>query len=69
MGYARSPTHIFPSVSVGEQLGVVYAYVCVCVRAAHVHAAMSVRKPEENAMYGAAEVLGDSASNNGRVRD
>lgn len=29
MGYARSPTHIFPSVSVGAQLGVVY--VCVCM--------------------------------------
>ncbi len=29
MGYARSPTHIFPSVSVGAQLGVVY--VCACV--------------------------------------
>lgn len=30
MWYARSPTHIFPSVSVGAQLGVVY--VCVFVR-------------------------------------
>ena len=46
------------------QLGVVY--VCVYVRL--VCAATSVRTLE-NAMYGAAEVLGDSASNNGRVRN
>lgn len=31
MGHARSPTHIFPSVSVGAQLGVVYVFVCVCL--------------------------------------
>lgn len=31
MGYARSPTHIFPSVSVGAELDVVYLLVCVCV--------------------------------------
>ena len=35
MGYARSPTHIFPSVSVGAQLDVVYVFVfvCACVHA------------------------------------
>lgn len=64
MGYARSPTHIFPSVSVGAQLGVVYACVCVYAR---VHGRVCWNPG--NAMYGAAQVLCDSASNNGRVRD
>lgn len=64
MGYARSPTHIFPSVSVGAQLGVVY--MCVCVRLRAWPCLLELRG---NAMDGAAEVLGDSASNNGRVRD
>lgn len=38
MGYARSPTHIFPSVSVGAQLCVVF----MCVRTP-AYMAMSVR--------------------------
>lgn len=60
MGYARSPTRIFPSVSVGAQPGVVFMYVCT-----RAWPGLNSGK----AMYGAAEVLGDSASNNGRVRD